>query len=736
LAFILALLPSFQTDAQTQDADNKAGVSSNKRLKVGLVLSGGGARGIAHVGVLEWFEKNRIPVDYIAGTSMGGLVGAIYAMGMRADDMRPFLKTLNWDELLSSGPSFEQLAFRRKEDKRNYQVGLELGYREGLSLPLGVSSAHYIGLLIDRVTLPYYEIKDFDELPIPYRCVATDFIAAKPLVLKDGSLATAMRATMSIPGVFPPVERNGTVLVDGALLNNIPTDVVREFKPDVVIAVDVGTRLGDAKTIASLPGILQQSITVMTIESDRRNLRLADIIVAPELGELSTLDFSAVDKTADIGYQAAQAKAAILSKFALSEPEWQEYLNRLNAKKRAAIPVPDKLRITNVSEQAQDDLRGKLSGYLNRPLDVKELENTLTSITGKGRFESFDYGFTTDRADPGKNVLEIRAKEKTYAPPTINLSIEVDGSNINAINFTVGTRITFYGIGGYNAEWRNDIKVGFDNLFQTEYFRPIGERGFFAAPRATYRRDRQDIYLGSTRLAEYQADNVGGGFDLGYLRKRSELRIGYEYTWIDSRLSTGIPGLPEIDGNAHVIRARYAFDGQDSPTIPQRGLLFAAEGKYYFTAPGSDDGFPQAEIRSSYFRPITRKGSVFGALSGGTAFNKTSPAFQQFRIGGPFRYGIIDRDEIRANHYFLATAGYMHKLSQLPSLVGGNIYASGWINQLGSFGGFTSAFDSQRFRVGVSAGLVMDTKIGPFSIIGGYGEGGRGNIYFSLGRFF
>lgn len=732
----LTLLIQSHAKAQTQDTNNKKGATSAKRLKVGLVLGGGGARGIAHVGVLEWFEKNRIPVDYIAGTSMGGLVGAIYAMGMKADEMRPFIKTLNWDELLSSGPDFEQLSFRRKEDKRNYQVGLEIGYRKGLSLPLGVSSAHYIGLLIDRVTLPYSGIKNFDELPIPYRCVATDFIAAKPLVLKDGSLASAMRATMSIPGVFPPVERNGTVLVDGALLNNIPTDVVREFKPDVVIAVDVGTKLGDLKTIASLPGILQQSVSVMTIESDRRNLRLADIIVAPELGELSTLDFSEIDKTADIGYQAAEAKAAILSKFALAENEWQEYLAQLKAKIRTTIPVPDELQITGVSEKAQKELRDELDGYAGRQLDTRKLEVELTKITGRGRYESLEYGFTTDRNNPAKNVLEVSVKEKNYAPPTINLSVEVDGSNVNAINFTIGARVTFYGVGSYDAEWRNDFKLGFGNLFQTEYFRPIGESGFFVAPRAAYRRDRQDFFTGRNRFAEYQADNFGGGFDLGYLQERSELRVGYEFTRIDSRLSTGIPGLPDFDGNANVARVRYVFDGQDSSTIPKRGLLFSGEGKYYFTAPGTDSGFPQVEIRSSYFRPLTRKGSIFGALSGGTSFNKTAPAFQQFRLGGPFRFGAIDRDEVRVNHYFLATTGYLHKLYQLPSLVGGNIYAGAWFNQMGQFGGFSSLFDSQRFRAGVSAGLVMDTKVGPFSIVGSYGEGGRGNIYFSLGKFF
>lgn len=730
---------SLTIGAQSVGDERSSGTTEappQKRLKIGLVLGGGGARGIAHVGVIEWLEKNRVPVDYLTGTSMGGLVGGIYAMGMPPEEMRPFLRSLNWDELLSSGPDFKQLAFRRKEDWRAFQVAVELGYRKGLALPLGVSSAHYIGLLIDRITLPYSDINSFDELPIPYRCVATDFLKAKPLVLKDGSMASAMRATMSIPGVFPPVERNDTVLVDGALLNNIPTDAIKEFKPDVIIAVDVGTPLGDLKAISSLAGILSQAVGVMTIDNDRRNLRLADVILAPDLGELSVLDFSAVEQTADLGYKTAESKAAILSKFSLGEEEWQQYIAARRAKRRTKIPAPDALVVTGASEKTQRELREDFAGYICRPVEPKKLEAALTKVTGEGRYESLDYLILPDPKSPGKNILEIRVKEKNYAPPTIRLGVEVDGSEVNAINFTVGARVTFYGVGDEDAEWRNDIKLGFGNLFATEYFRPIGESGFFIAPRAAYRRERQGIYTGRTRLAEYQADRYGVGFDLGLLGERSEVRAGFELSRINAQSSTGLAGLPAVDGNISVARVRYAFDGQDSPTVPTRGLRFTTEGRWYFAAPGATADFQQAEFRGSGFIPLSTRGSFFGALSAGTSFNKEPPVFQQFLIGGPFRFGAYDRDELRVQHYALATAGYLHKIYQLPPLVGGRVYAGAWLDQLGTSGGLTSDFDSQKFRAAGSIGLVMDTKLGPFSIVGTYGEGGRGKIYFALGRFF
>lgn len=715
----------FGSAAQTQQEP--------KPLKIGLVLSGGGARGVAHIGVLEWFEQNRIPVHFVAGTSMGGLVGALYSMGTSPAEMRQLMRNQNWTDLLSSGPSFDKLSFRRKQDKRDFQVGLEIGLRKGVSLPLGVSSAHYIGLLIDRLALPYHDLKSFDDLPIPFRCVATDFLNAKPEVLKDGSLASAMRATMSIPGVFPPVERDGKTLVDGGLMNNIPTDVVREFKPDVVIAVDTGTPLGDLQAIGSIVGILEQSVTVMTINNERQNLRLADIIIAPDLGNISALDFIGLDNIADAGFKAAAIKNVVLSRFALSESDWQEHLAERQAKRRATIPAPTDLQIAGVEADAKKALQRRLDDHAAKPLDTSKLENDLTTITGQGRYESFNYGLKTDG---DKTVLEIRPREKSHAPPAIVTGVEIDGSEVNAINFTLGARATVFDVGGYGAEWRIDAKIGFGNLFATEYFRPIGERGFFVAPRVAYRRDRQGVFEGRTRLAEYQADRFGAGGDFGVLTARSEFRFGYEYTRVYARTSTGNPELPSFDGNFNVARVRWTFDGQDSATVPTRGLRLTAEGRWYFSAPDAKQDFPQAEVRLSQFIPMSTKGSLFFAGAGGSAFGREVPPIQQFLLGGPFRFGAINRDELRVNQYFLATGGYLHKLDELPSLIGGNIYAGAWFDQLGVSGGFTPQFDSQRHRSAFSLGFVMDTKVGPFSIVGTRGEGGRGKVYFSLGRFF
>ena len=186
-----------------------------ERHRIGLVLSGGGARGLAHIGVLEWLEQHRIPVDYIAGTSMGGLIGGLYATGMPPAEIRRLVSTLDWDKLLSGPPSYNELSFRRKEDRRAYPTALEFGWRDGLRLPQSINPGHYVGLLLDRLTLPYSTVPTFGDLPTPFRCVATDIIAAEPVVLQDGSLSQALRATMAIPGIFTPIEIGGRVLADG-----------------------------------------------------------------------------------------------------------------------------------------------------------------------------------------------------------------------------------------------------------------------------------------------------------------------------------------------------------------------------------------------------------------------------------------------------------------------------------------------------------------------------------------
>ncbi len=701
-----------------------------KRPKVGLVLSGGGARGLAHMGVLEWFEQHRIPVDYLAGTSMGGLIGGMYATGMSPDEMRVFIKAINWNKVFGTGIDHQELSYRRKEDRNFYQVDLEFGLRHGIRTPPGLSSGHQVGLLIDNLTLAYATLKNFDELPIPFRCVAADIIAAKPVVMKDGLLSTAMRATMSIPGLFPPVQRNGQWLVDGGILDNVPTDVMRDFHPDVIIAVDVGTPLGDENAVNSIFGVLSQTVGVFTAGSYRRNLADADIVITPNLKDHAITDFNNVDTTADLGIPAAEEKANVLERYSLDEASWQKYLVQRTAHTKRQLPVPEDLHVTGVSARAANEIRRELRAYIGAPLVKAHIEEDLTRLAGEGRYESLDYGFIIDAS--GRNVLQIRVREKTYAPPTIDFSIGLVGSDINEINFAFGTRLTLFDIGGYGSEWRHDFNLGNGSSFATEYYHPLGHTHLFFAPRAFYLRDKENYFEGGIRRAVFQVNNYGLGFDVGVDTWQSELRVGYQINRLDAGLSTGEAPIDKISGKVHFAKIRWAFDGTNSATVPTKGIRLTAEGRWYFNAPLMTAPFAQADFKGIMFKPVSRRDSIFVFSGVGTTFDKEAAPAQKFSVGGPFWLGAYDSFEYIGNHYVLMSTGYMRRIYQLPPLAGGGIYVLAWYDLGGAFDDFSKA----DYHSAGSVGFIIDTRLGPFGLVGSLGGHGKGRIYFTLGRFF
>src|SRR5215470_10137679 len=296
------------------------------RPKIGVALEGGGAMGLAHVGVLRWFEEHHIAVDYVAGTSMGGLVGGLYATGMTPEEMQKLIEGLDWREILGDRTPYADLSYRRKEDQRAYPNSLIFGLRHGLSAPAGLIAGHQIGLLINRVTLPYYGISSFDDMPVPFRCVATDLVSGRSHVFKDGPLSIALRSTMSIPGAFSPVREGNAVYVDGGLLDNLPTDVVRQMGAEIVIAVHLESAPVEARDIRSVFGVLNHSVGAMIKENELHSLELADSIVTVPLGEFTTVDYAKSGPIMQRGYEAANAKAPLLNAFALNDADWEAYL--------------------------------------------------------------------------------------------------------------------------------------------------------------------------------------------------------------------------------------------------------------------------------------------------------------------------------------------------------------------------------------------------------------------------
>jgi NTE family protein len=259
-------------------------------VKIGIVLEGGGALGEAHIGVLKWFEQHHIPIDYLAATSMGGLVGGLYSTGKSADDLRAIVKDANWPLLLRGGTPYEDLAFRRKEDARDVPNSIQIGLKNGFTLPPGLNTGQQVNLLVDRETLAYSSIPSFDDLPIPFRCVSTELVSGKAYVFENGPLSEALRATISIPGVFAPVRRGNQIFVDGGLVDNLPTDVARDMGADVVIAIHLQVSKTSAKEIESASEVLSRSVELVVAQNELRGMAGADLLVRINLEDFSSTD--------------------------------------------------------------------------------------------------------------------------------------------------------------------------------------------------------------------------------------------------------------------------------------------------------------------------------------------------------------------------------------------------------------------------------------------------------------
>ena len=725
---VLPILAAAQEPSTPQETPR---TPAKQRLKIGVALEGGGALGLAHVGVLQWLEEQHVPVDYIAGTSMGGLVGGFYAMGVSPTDMKDVIERLDWDAILRDRTPYEDLSFLRKQDQRAYPNSLVLGLRKGLYLPAGLNAGHQIGLLIDRETLPYFGLPSFDDLPVPFRCVATDLVSAKQFIFKDGSLAEALRATMSIPGAFTPVHDGQRVYVDGGLVNNLPTDVVRQMGADIVIAVHLETQPMNANDIQSLLTVLEQSVRAVISESEVRGLANADAIVSVPLGHFLMRDFTKNRPIMQAGYEAARGKSKLLAGFALNDSDWNEYVGERDGRKLTSTAVPQFIEVQGTSAPAQEDIRRYLKHFVGKPLNADSLDPTLTRLTGNGRYDTLDYRIV-ERG--GKQGLLILVKEKDFAPPSLQPAFEVDGSEAGDIEFTLGTRLTLMDVAGFRSEWRTDFLFGNTYGVASELYRPFrAESKWFVAPHASASDTTFQIYAKNDPLADYRFYRTSIGTDLGYgFSRSSEVRVGYEVGTLNTKLRLGTVEIPEVDGRTGAARMRYLMDHTDDPVIPRRGFRVESNFRWFDTSPGATSAFPVLETKLDFFQPVSRVASFFLSSEGGSTFGSRNTGVPQFFLGGPSRLSAYGVNELFGNQYYLFRGGYLHEIVSLPPFVGKKVYA------IGSYeaGKMYGAVNESKFPNDFAAGVLAETALGPFFVGGSVGDSSHHKWFFQLGRVF
>ncbi|MGD9563029.1 MAG: patatin-like phospholipase family protein [Pyrinomonadaceae bacterium] len=711
---------------------------TRKRPTVGLVLSGGGARGFAHIGALKALEENHIPVDYIGGASMGGLIGALYAMGKTPAEIEQIVVGLDWDKLLQSSTSFENLSYRRKEDRRNIPSAITLkGRIDDLRLPNALNSGHEIGLLISDLTLRYESIGDFSLLPIPFQTVGTDMVNGESVTLKSGSLSRSLRATMSMPGVFAPVEIDGRILSDGGLVNNIPTNLVKAMGADIVLVINIETQLGDRDALKSLPGLLMQTINIATVDNSRRSLQQADLIVAPELGNFSSTDFSKARELIDLGYSGTADRINLLRALSLDETAWQQHLEVRRRRQRSEKPpIASRLAIDPKDEAEARLIRDKLEDkYVGKEIDEsakQKLAEDLSELVGTGRFDALGYRVADRNGEVELVIGSNRIPGVSPKPTRLEIGLDVNSIESDNLNFNFLTRLTIFDVGGRGAEWRNDFRIGSDLFAASEYFRPIRKTKFFLAPHVSFEGRRINVFNDGNRLAEYAVKTFGVGLDAGYsFNSKSELRAGYSLGYQSASRRIGDPLLPELDGMFSTFNIQWNFDSLDRTQVPTKGVLSRNSLNYYFDSPGSTERFAQAATRSFGFVPISDRNTLFAFGGGATSFGKTASPLQQFTLGGPFRLGGYSVDEFRASNSVNGGVGLLYNPKFIPAFLGGKTYLGAWYEA----GSIFERLAEARYRQSVSGGVVVETPLGPVFLGGGFNENGRGKIYFSFGRF-
>ncbi len=708
------------------------------RPAIGVAFGGGSARGLAHVGVIRWFEEHRIPIDLSAGTSMGGLIGGAFASGMDASEIDMMLDSINWDEMFGT-TAFEYKNIRRKEDARDYPSRLEFGLKRGLVAPPALNNGEQVELLLARITAAWYDIDSFDQLATPFRCVAFDLVSATEVVLDRGSLAQALRATMSLPLIFPPVEVDGRVLVDGGTVNNVPANVVRAMGADRVVAINVGD-LNDRESLAyTFTGLAGATLDAMMRASTRAALDSADVLINVPLTQYASLDWRRSDDLSREGYNAAEAMRDQLLPFAVSQEEYDQWRADRRSRRRSQLPRPTFLRLEGFDVADTRRLTAIFSGHLNTDLDMPRLSEELGAVIGLDRYEAVNWRLVDDAGATG---LLIVGRPKPFAPPFMMLGLNLENTTSNDFQITLTARYLTYGLPTSGSEIRIDGTLGSNPGAAVELYQPIASSPLFVAASAGVF-NRTERSLAEDRIvAQYSVTTSRLQFDAGAnLGRRSDVRLGIYTGPLDATVEVGDPGLPELNGQESGAILRWRYDDQDSPVVPSRGL--AADMRLQRIAEGPDgvlngqtiplDGrVTQFEARATQFWRVGELNRVFVGGGLGTSFDGTALPTNVFTVGGPLKLGGYRPGEVRGQEYYSTTAGYLRQVGRLPDFMGGPVFAGGWLDQADAFDRWSDA----AWRVNPGVGIVMDTLIGPVMVAGSAGFDGRWRTYFGVGRIF
>jgi NTE family protein len=634
------------------------------RPRIGLVLGGGGARGAAHIGVIRRLEELRVPIDYVTGTSIGSLVGAFYATGMSAGELDETIRGIDFDALFKDATPRKDLTYRRKRDDDLGLFGPKLGVGpKSQLLPRGAVHGQKISYLFETLTASRVRTHNFDELPIPYRAIAADIVTGRAVVIGDGALSVAMRASMSVPGVFDPVERGEDLLVDGGIANNLPIDVARSLGAERVIAVDVGTPLStrdELRTLVNFTGQLSSLLIVRNAEAQIATLGPGDVLIRPALGQqISAASFDRVDDAIPIGYAAAQAADEALARLSVSETEYAAFRARV----AACVDAPPKVQfveIDNRSRFSDEVIERRVRIDVDRPLDESNLERSITDVYALGFIDVARYEMVERDDETG---VRIRVDQDSRGTRFLEWGLDIvsDGDDAT-INLRAGLLKT--DLDEYGSELRLLAQIGDTPVVGAEAYKYLdpGLR-WVLRPRATveWRDLRRYDDRGNPEQIVDITQFTGEMLLLRELGRRSAVMAGLRY--LDGETEVDLGELPheknDFDAGEYVVR--YNFDGVDDRYFPGSGSYASIAYVNSDDSLGSDDTYEQ--INSSLLTARTfGRHTLIGNVRYATTLSGSAPFYALFRAGGLFNLSGLNEDEISGSHYGIGLASWRYQV--------------------------------------------------------------------------
>ncbi|MBC7940239.1 MAG: patatin-like phospholipase family protein [Chitinophagaceae bacterium] len=721
--------------AAQSSAVSPAAAADSKRPKICLVLSGGGARGAAHVGVLKVLEEYRVPIDCIAGTSMGSLVGAAYATGMSIAQMEEINASISSELLFREAPPREALSMQRKQDDYGLFIGPEIGVEGG---EIRLAKGLVTGVQLETVLRRLSRIKGFqkfDDLPIPYRAVATDLVTGREVVFSEGELADVMRASMSVPGAVAPAESAGRMLVDGMLTNNLPVSVARAMGADIVIAVNVGTPLLKREQLNGILGVTGQMLSILTEQNVQASLALlkpTDILISPDLGDYSTSDFDNLLQITPTGETAARKVADQLARLSIPADAYAALQQRRQVAVLPDTRTIDEIRFEPMRAVNPETLRLTMDTRAGNPIEQTVIDADMRRIFGLGNFEHVSYRFVEES---GKRVMIVHAVERAGGLHVARFGLGLSSDFSGDAYFNLIGSYRRYWVNSLGAEWRTDLQIGRTSAFRTEFYQPldIGRR-FFVAPRATFERRSASLYQGEDRIASYDVSARNVSLDIGMqLSRYGEVRVGVLGGTLKPSLDTGpqslSPGASEISQGAFT--GRLVLDQLNSVHFPRSGWRLRANVFDSTDSLGADDRYTKWDVDGSVAYSLgSHTINLTGRFSGAMG-SQPLPRYDMFQWGG-----FLQQSGYRTGQLYGQTVSF-GRLMYYARILKGGIFE-------GAYGGFSleAGKVKQPLVPGNPDGLLKsaslfvaaDTPIGPAYLGYGRSAAGSDSFYFFLGR--